>query len=160
MEPWVNFGVAQVGASAALVGLVFVAVSINLAQIVASPRMPDRALGTLLALATVLAECSLLVAPLGSPGLAGSAILLVALAFGVAQAVVHRRLLRRTTRRHRRGDWWLVALTYLGLLAFLAAGGGALAGRAGGLSWLVPGVLLSYLVALIGAWVLLIEIKR
>ncbi len=44
MTGWENFFVAEVGASAALAGLIFVGVSINLNRILSLPRLPDRAL--------------------------------------------------------------------------------------------------------------------
>jgi hypothetical protein len=40
---WDNFFVAEVGAAAALSGLLFVAVSINLTRILAIPHLPARA---------------------------------------------------------------------------------------------------------------------
>ena len=40
---WSTFFAAQVGAGAALTGLVFVALSINLKQILAFPGLPSRA---------------------------------------------------------------------------------------------------------------------
>ncbi len=47
MSGWENFLVAQVGASAALAGLVFVGVSINLARILSSGSLPEYALEAL-----------------------------------------------------------------------------------------------------------------
>lgn len=46
--------VAAAGASGALVGLVFVALSINLARILALPSVPGRAAETILLLASAL----------------------------------------------------------------------------------------------------------
>jgi hypothetical protein len=45
MEPWGGFFIAQVGASAALAGLIFVAVSLNLTKVLAlaiCPNAPSR----------------------------------------------------------------------------------------------------------------------
>src|ERR1700677_4984867 len=55
---WENFFVAEVGAAAALTGLLFVAVSINLARILAVPHLPDRAGETLVVLGGVLAAAT------------------------------------------------------------------------------------------------------
>ena len=47
MEQWDYFFQAQVGASAALVGLIFVSISISLTRILAAPPLPGRALHAL-----------------------------------------------------------------------------------------------------------------
>jgi len=43
MTGWENFFIAEVGASAALAGLIFFGVSINLTGILSLPRLADRA---------------------------------------------------------------------------------------------------------------------
>ncbi len=53
-SPWAKFFVAEVGASAALVGLLFVAVSINLTKIIQFPTLPGRAFEALVILVLVL----------------------------------------------------------------------------------------------------------
>src|SRR5277367_6109363 len=54
MQGWDSFFVAEAGAAAALAGLVFVAVSINLARILEFPTLPTRVLEALVALLSVL----------------------------------------------------------------------------------------------------------
>ena len=51
---WHDFFIAAVGASAALLGLLFVTVSINLDEILKFPHLPGRAAATLGILLTVL----------------------------------------------------------------------------------------------------------
>jgi hypothetical protein len=53
-----------------------------------------------------------------------------------------------------------VALGQIATLPLVVAGIAVLAGGLGGLYWLVAGMVFSILVALFGAWVLLIEIHR
>src|SRR5262245_20612443 len=63
MSGWESFLLAEVGASAALAGLIFVGVSISLAKILASPRLPNRAFQALIFLLAILVICSLLLVP-------------------------------------------------------------------------------------------------
>ena len=60
---WHEFFVAAVGASAALLGLLFVTISINLEQILKHRHLPGRAAGTLGTLLSVLVVCSFGLAP-------------------------------------------------------------------------------------------------
>ena len=57
-EPWHDFFVAEVGASAALTGLLFVAASINLEHILSYEGLPERAAETLVVLVNVLIVAS------------------------------------------------------------------------------------------------------
>ncbi|HEX4025820.1 MAG TPA: hypothetical protein VHX52_14125 [Steroidobacteraceae bacterium] len=60
---WDDFLVAEVGASAALAGLLFVAVSINLSSILKYPHLPTRAIEALTTLLCVLVICSWALVP-------------------------------------------------------------------------------------------------
>ncbi|HYB02575.1 MAG TPA: hypothetical protein VED37_20280 [Ktedonobacteraceae bacterium] len=63
MNGWENFFIAEVGASAALLGLIFVGVSINLTRILSISGLPNRALLALIILLTILVISSLLLVP-------------------------------------------------------------------------------------------------
>jgi hypothetical protein len=64
-------------------------------------------------------------------------------------------------RSDLRGAFVLRAvLGQLATLPFVAAGIAVLVGGLGGLYWLAAGMVISTLVALFGAWVLLVEINR
>ena len=63
---WSTFFATQAGASAVLMGLVFVAITINLGQILGSPRLMDRAGEALIQLGTVLAASTFVLAPQSS----------------------------------------------------------------------------------------------
>ena len=66
IEAWVNFFVAQCGASAALLGLIFVSVSLNLTKILSHPLLPGRAFAAMFLLLAVLLAASLMLVP-GQP---------------------------------------------------------------------------------------------
>ena len=50
LEGWSDFNVAMVGATAALAGLLIVAMSVNIAEIMKSPTLPPRAAASIVAL--------------------------------------------------------------------------------------------------------------
>jgi hypothetical protein len=61
LDSWETFFAARVGASAALAGLIFfVGVSINISKILSFPRLPERALQSLVALMVALTISSLM----------------------------------------------------------------------------------------------------
>jgi hypothetical protein len=76
---WANFFVAEVGASAALAGLVVVAISINLSRILSFPQLPVRAAESLLMLVGALLLASLGLVP-GQPlAMFGAEVLVIGL---------------------------------------------------------------------------------
>src|ERR1700685_10407 len=86
MEAWSNFFVGELGASAALAGLLFVSVSVNQARILELGRMADRGLEALVMLFLVIVVASLPLVPAQPLRLLGAEILVagaVALALNV-----------------------------------------------------------------------------
>ena len=156
---WESFFVAEVGGAAALTGLIFVAVSINLTKILAYVQLPRRAAEALVMLTSVLAIASLALVPGQSRVLLGLEITAVALLAWIYPIVLQRRDARLPENKL---DWVVKrALTHqIATLPLLVAGLSVLAGAGGGLYWLVPGTLLSFAGALFNAWVLLVEILR
>jgi len=151
---------AQVGASAALAGLIFVGVSINLAEILASPLLPDLALEALGVLLTVLLVSTLSLVPEQPPAIFGGELLVVGLTGWALVSERRRRNLRQVPPPHR---WEFAAQTAIGQVAtlpFVGAGVAVLFRGDGGLYWVIPGVVFSFLVAFYNAWVLVVEIKR
>jgi hypothetical protein len=157
---WVDFAVAVVGASAALTGLLFVAVSINLEQILAGDALTSRSLSTMVLFVVPLVVGVLVLVPAQSGTALGVELLVTgALAGG---------LLLRINRPSSRGalepqlSWLLIRLLPSSTIAvgLLAAGASLLAGAGGGLRWIVPAVLAAFLGGLATVWVLLIEVRR
>ncbi len=156
---WENFFVAEAGASAALSGLLFVAVSINLARILSLPTLPSRAGRALLLLLAVLFVATLGLVP-GQPrvALAGELLGVGAVVWGAALLVELRSPANPHITRLQR--IMTVALVQLATLPLLAAGVSLAVGAGGGLYWLVPFTMFAVMTAVFDAWVLLVEIMR
>lgn len=156
---WHDLFVATAGAAAALTGLIFVAVSINLPLILKLPTLPPRAAETLSVMIGLLLVSVLALIP----GQGLTALGAEMLALGVVLAAV----LLRTRLRLPRGagdplTWTVVPLVVIlvGTLPTIAAGISLLVGGGGGLYWLVPGLVLGLAGAVLNAWILLVEIQR
>jgi hypothetical protein len=157
---WHDFGVAAAGSSAALAGLVFVAVSINLDRILRYPWLPDRVGETVVLLVAVLIESLLLLAPEQSRVALGAELVAVA---AVAWAIVTATHVR--VRRHRVHQTPVqrrarIVAGQVAAMPAVIAGASLLVGAGGGLYWLLAGMALSMVAAVLNAWVLLIEIAR
>ncbi len=156
-EPWSDLFVATAGASAALAGLVFVAVSINLENVLAGAGLPDRALATLTLLLAPLVVAILALMPQSSTAL-GVELLATGLASVAAATGFTKRSLPPEARRS-----WVVGRTgtaALGTVPYVIAGVTLLAEAGGGLYWAAGGVVAGVLGGVINAWVLLVEIRR
>jgi hypothetical protein len=157
---WTDFMVATAGATSALAGLVFVALSINLTRILALPGVSARAGETIVLLAGALIGSLLALIPGLRPSLLGSLLLLLWLPTWGVPTTVQIAALRR--RQYHRLDYALVRLLlYQAATLPIFLAGLSLTGHGtGGLSWFAGAVLLSLIVALFNAWVLLVEILR
>jgi hypothetical protein len=160
LEHWTEFGTATAGAAAALAGLLVVAVSINLQRILEYPGLPHRAAVTLILFTMPLITGLLLVVP-GQPRAALAwELLVIGVAVGPFLLVTDFRI--PLSEKETRLTWLfsriLPEIVTCGCLA--AAGATLLAEGGGGLYWVVPAVIASFVFGLINAWVLLIEILR
>jgi hypothetical protein len=156
---WTDFFIAEVGATAALAGLVIVAISINLQQILSSGHLPGRAREALSLLVSALLICSLALIPDQGVRLLGAEIL--ALEFVVlVNAVISQ--VRSISIKPQQLSWFVSrAIAVLLTCVPIVIGGALLAsGNANGLYWIAPGVLVAIVVSVINTWVLLIEILR
>ena len=165
MDEWHDFFLAQAGAAGVLTGLVFVAVSINLQQIVSDPDsgLPGRAAEALILLVSVLTASVLLLVPGQSRMMVGAEVLVVGLVTWGCVVTIQLLRLRSwgTMRPDLRKPFVLrMALSQIATLPIVVAGIAVLVAGLGGLYWLVAGMIFSIIVALFEAWVLLVEIIR
>jgi hypothetical protein len=152
---WENFFVAEAGAAAALAGLLFVSVSINLTRILQLPALPPRAAEALVLLLAVLLLSLLALVPGQSPSLLGAEV-------GVLGVLLWIGLTLTLARggRPRQQVVVRVLINQLPPIMFVIAGVMLYSGHPAGLYWLVPATLLAIAAGVLGAWVLLIEILR
>lgn len=157
---WENFFVASAGAAAGLAGLLFVALSVNLARILKVPGLASRAGETFIPLAVVLIISLLALVPGYSVrAFAIHLICIGALTWSVASSIQIHAI--------RAGHYLKVEHLILRLaisqpanLAILLAGLSLFFGFPGGLYWLVPAVMLAFAGAMANAWILTVEILR
>jgi hypothetical protein len=159
ISAWSEFAVATAGASAALTGLVFVAVSINLSRILAYPALPRRT-GQTLVLFLVPLFIAVFVLARGQ-GVGALGVELVGLGVVLGTILLWLSGTGRTAEEPA-GSFILARLLPSVLTAafVIAAGLSLLLDRGGGLLWTVPAVLVSFVGGVGNAWVLLIEIQR
>jgi hypothetical protein len=158
MQGWSNLFAAELGAAAALTGLLFVAVSINLMRILQFKHLPARAAEALFDLMSVLFVTTFALIPRQSAAAYGVEIG----ATGLLTWAVHTIAMIRSYKADRQYIYWPIRLAVgqFPALPFVVSGALLIAGRSSGVYWIVPGVLLSFAAAIFGAWVLLIEIQR
>jgi hypothetical protein len=157
---WTAFFAAITGAAAALAGLLFVAVSINLHNILKSTTLPPaRAAETLATLVFVMISSALALVP-QDVELLGAEILVIAVPL---TAMTVRTQLKFQRQKPDSPLMWSVsraAASGVALVPGMIAGVSLAADWSGGFYWLVPTALLGIAGAVYSAWVLLVEIVR
>ena len=160
VSSWQTFFSAEVGASAALTGLVMVAASVNLSRILAHELLPGRAAETVVALGGALVLSSLMLLP-GQPAVAQGLECGLVGALSLAAPFTFQLHAHRSSFPNSEGRPIVRALlSSLVGVPLLIAGGLLFVGAAQGLYWAAAGIILSLVVGIIGAWVLLVEINR
>jgi hypothetical protein len=157
---WTVFFASVTGAAAALTGLLFVAVSINLSKILGGQAMlPARAAETLAVLLFVVIVSALSLIPQDLRVL-GAEILVLTVPLTVITLRNQLKFRRENPDSPLMWSVSRIASTGVALATGLIAGASLTAHWGGGLYWLAATALLGIVGAVYNTWVLLVEIVR
>ncbi|MBV9992227.1 MAG: hypothetical protein JOZ72_13165 [Alphaproteobacteria bacterium] len=160
MPEWTDFFAAEVGASAALAGLVIVAISINLAKIISYPWLPGRAAETLVAPTGVLVTSSYMLVPHQPAQQLSVELVATGLVMWLVPMVIQLRTVLGASKLPRRSMAVRCVLTQVSALPIVVSGIFVWTGAPDAIAWMVPGIIASLIATVINAWVLLVEILR
>jgi hypothetical protein len=156
LADWSDLFVAAAGASAALAGLIIVAMSVNIETIVKYPSLPSRAGATIAVLVLVTVVSILALVPdlaLGWLGWAIVVVALICLGFAIESTV-------RMVRESGLVGFIKAAVLIVPTLGFVIGGAILAAGDVAGLYFVAAGMVLAFVGTVLNAWVLLVEIRR
>jgi hypothetical protein len=160
IEEWTNFNVAVAGAAAALVGLLIVAISVGVSEILATRTLPSRALATITSLGVVLVTSIVRLAP-GQSALTVGAVILASTAIAmIVHSVSVQRMFAQVPKRPLHESLWKATAGYVQLVPLAVGGALLMASVAASSEWIFAGVVLVFAFSIMNAWVLLIEIRR
>lgn len=158
---WANFALVVGGASAALTGLLFVAVSLNAQRIAGHPALRASAGQTLVLFVVPLLSSILLTVPGRRRWVIGLELTVLAVAAGLILVLVGRHKTfdadstanSATARALRALD--RSSTNLLTVLFLLTSGITVLTGHGGGLYWLVPSAVVALVGGVMNAWLFL-----
>ena len=159
-DGWGSFFTAQVGASAALTGLVFVALSINLGRIMKYSQLVERAGEAVVLLVQPVIVGLAVLAPYRSRRTTGTLVAIAALACWI---LVNRMLVRGRSPSDDVSKAQFIgriALAELALAPALVGAGLLMTNSTAGFGFIALGAVLCVAVGILDAWILLVEILR
>jgi len=158
---WANFFITAAGASGALVGLVIVAVSVNVREILAHQQLPSRAGATIGALVLILVSSMFALvpqplAPLGAEILASGLVAWLLQMWSAHQLIAVQTKTTMSVRQLVFG----IAIGHIPVIPFLVGAILLFLGQSGGVYWVALGVVAVFAGSVLNTWILLVEILR
>jgi modulator of FtsH protease len=160
VENWTDLYVAVMGSAAALTGLLFISVSVNLDRVLKIGGAPERGLESLiLMLGLILLSIRVLI-PQGDASFA-EGIIVLAVGQIVFVSVMQQRRYRATARTSI-GPLFVfnIVTNQLPAVLILLGGVSLMADTGGGMYWLSAAVVSAMIAYFANSWVLLVEIVR
>ena len=154
---WSDFANTVAGGAAALAGLLFVGLSLNLTEILKYPGVPARAAVTLGLTIAILLTAIFVATPGQDNRVLAVEIGVVGLAAAVGALVSG---LYQREERTRARTMYVTLVPLVPALLLIVGAVSLWLQRGGGLYWLTAAVAMGLAVATANAWVLLVEIKR
>lgn len=157
LAAWTDFASTVAGGAAALAGLLFVGLSLNLSEVLKDPGVPARAAATLgLTVAILLAAIFV-----ATPGQGRQALSIEIAVVGVATAaMVLMAMPRQRAGPHPSRALTSMAMLLLPAVLLVVAAASLWCQRGGGLYWVTAAVTTGFVAATLNAWVLVVELKR
>jgi len=157
---WQVFYTTVAASAAALIGLLFVGLSLHLRTIIGTAEHTARAREAFGGLLSLLVLSILLLIPGQERWTLGGELLVAGLVLALVGGRLNLQTLRKLAPRSRL-HWTLrLAVLHLGTAGILLAGISLIVGQLGGLYWLVPTVVIYLMWSLVNAWLLVVEIAR
>lgn len=157
LAAWTDFANTVAGGAAALAGLLFVGLSLNLSEVLEYPGVPSRAAATL-GLTVAILLTAIFVA---TPGQSRHALSIEMAVLGVATAAMVGVAMRhQRAGPHRTRVLTSMLMLLLPNLLLLVAAVSLWCQRGGGLYWVTAAVTTGFVAATANAWVLVVELKR
>jgi modulator of FtsH protease len=160
MGSWQPLFATQAGVGAALTGLVFVALSINLKQILAVPSLANRAGEALLLLLLPVVNGLVGVLPQASSRALGGELLAIAATLWVVVSLILVRAHKDASGRPGHEFAIRVGTAEAAEVPAIVAGSFLLAGSLDGMWWQAAATMLCIVAGVADAWILLVEILR
>ena len=159
LAEWKDFNVAIVGATAALGGLVIVAASVNIGDIVKSRSLTARLGSGIVMLVVALTVSATALMPAIDETWYGWLTLVIAIGAVAFQIGITRAIAEDPDPRSR-ANAAKAGLGFLPAIAYLVAGTLAVAGIPAALYLAAAGAILAIVAALVVSWVALVEVLR
>ncbi|WP_291057194.1 hypothetical protein [Herbiconiux sp.] len=160
LTAWQGFAAASAGTAGALAGLIIVAISVNVKQILAGSALPARAGSTVAAIAVILVSALAMLIPQQSAQSLGIELLLFAVVGLGFQADAAVRMLRSHDGPSLSRTIPTIVL-HIGQMSGVVVGGILLiTGDGVGLVHVAWGFIAIFIVSIVNAWVLMVEILR